>query len=230
MALVLGFAVACDGSDDDANGSPDASADVSDAATDAGESSDDAAIDDASVPGDAGLDSSVLDATLPDATADATSGDASTPDANMRVPDATTTPDSSAGDDEDAAADASEDAAPPDPGVTVACSGLTQGVERDCGWHFSRNITCTPGEPTTVGCNAVAGCAVGWCSGDTILRLCEGSNAYCTSAEALGQNDDSCETSCSLATVDCPAQGKITVLTGAYNSASSYTCNVSVSP
>jgi hypothetical protein len=196
----------------------------------------DAGISDAQAPDATSEDGSVPDAASADASSDASLEDATTspPDAatDASIEDATVPPPDGSAGDVDASEDASSDvdAAPPDPGVTVACTGLTQGVERDCGWYFSRNITCTPEEPVTVGCNAVAGCAVGWCSGDTVLRLCAGNDAYCTSAEALGQNDDSCETSCSLATVDCPAQGKITVLTGAYNSASSYTCNVSVSP
>jgi hypothetical protein len=118
---------------------------------------------------------------------------------------------------------------PPDVDVTMACSGTgTMGLSRDCGWTRATAPgvgTCTPGSSVTLGCSA--GCGLGTCTGDTVLRVCDGSHdPTCTSRWVLAQNDDStcpgsarCGTMgdcCSEVTFTCPASGTYAAFWGGY--------------
>lgn len=102
---------------------------------------------------------------------------------------------------------------------TQACPGAFEGPNRECGWVTRVSYNCTPGSTLTVGC--VAGgdgamCApLGMCSGDPVLRVCPGS-APCTFRRALATVDDTCG-ACPLATVTCPAEGRVNVLAGNYS-------------
>jgi hypothetical protein len=112
--------------------------------------------------------------------------------------------------------------APPMP--VAACSSAMMGPDRDCGWRDSGVVTCTAGMMTTLGCDTTCAPPIGGaCTGDTMLRVCNGDLApeACTSTVAIASNDDSgCGMSlCSRVSFMCPASGRVRVLTGAYNSA-----------
>lgn len=87
----------------------------------------------------------------------------------------------------------------------------------------SGSETCTPGRPITVACSE--DCGIGACSGDPVLRVCEGSISVEDCLEAptfLGQNDDDrvCATSglCSRVDTLCPSSGRVTVALRAFGS------------
>ncbi|HEX2734744.1 MAG TPA: lysyl oxidase family protein [Polyangiaceae bacterium] len=98
------------------------------------------------------------------------------------------------------------------------------GVGRNCGWQIAdgfSSASCTPGETFTISC----GCA---CQGDSMLRVCEGSEA-CLSDDALSQNDDSCGL-CSETTVTCPDSGVYTLLEGPFTGGQPFTCDATITP
>ena len=108
------------------------------------------------------------------------------------------------------------------PGPTAACrAGSTfVGLVRECGWQNGGFFTCEPGAQVTLGCGVTCTPALGRCSGDTILRVCEGV-AFCSQGEAIAQNDDDgCmpvsgrASLCSRAVFLCPTSGRFTALVG----------------
>ncbi len=109
----------------------------------------------------------------------------------------------------------------------VPCPDYAVGSTRDCGWQPAEVGTCsrfpypwsiTPAQ-VTVGAGAGTSCAdaVGSSSGDSMLRVCEGTEG-CTHAAQIGENDDRCGLSPGV-TFDCPVSGKFAVMKAAYNSA-----------
>ena len=122
--------------------------------------------------------------------------------------------------------DGGVDAGPVD--VTAACPGGGSGPSRNCGWTVVGNRSCTPAALVRVGCNATCMPPAGSCTGDAMIRVCDGSDNPCTLADSIGNDDDSCSTLCPLASVLCPSSGQITVLSGPYNSGASYSCTVQV--
>jgi hypothetical protein len=113
------------------------------------------------------------------------------------------------------------DEADTDPLVT--CAQGESGPSRDCGWQFDEDFhgaSCTPGEQITLGC----GCGGGVCSGDTMIRVCEGTEA-CAGFESLGSNDDRCGL-CSQLSVECPESGVYSVLVGPFSSGLPFVCDV----
>lgn len=108
------------------------------------------------------------------------------------------------------------------PGPTAACrAGSTfVGLVRECGWENGGFFTCEPGTQVTLGCGSTCTPALGRCTGDTLLRVCEGV-AFCSQGEAIAQNDDdgcmpaSGRTSlCSRVVFICPTSGRFTALVG----------------
>lgn len=90
--------------------------------------------------------------------------------------------------------------------------------------------SCIPGTQLLVAC--AGGCGVGSCTGDPVLRVCDGATSVsaCESGVGmLGENDDArvCSSGlCSALEVTCPASGAITVTHRAFGSgASSYACS-----
>jgi hypothetical protein len=76
-------------------------------------------------------------------------------------------------------------------------------------------IPCTPGEAITVAC----GCGVGSCSGDPVLRVCDGARdvrACADALEVIAESDDACGTRCPSAALVCPPGGSITVIHRAF--------------
>ncbi len=112
---------------------------------------------------------------------------------------------------------------------TLPCTTSEQGAHRDCGWDAEPSARrCTPGASVTLGCDARCGPTLGFCAGDTMLRVCEG-EAPCDDLRALATNDDACEADgardpCSRVTFTCPASGSYRVLAGAYRAGAAYTC------
>jgi hypothetical protein len=104
----------------------------------------------------------------------------------------------------------------PDGDPTMACEGTETGVWRNCGFAIegAAGRTCTPGERLGVGCGT--GCMLGTCVGDTVLRICDGTEP-CGARASLSNDDDSCGDYCSYAEFDCPASGTYTVLAGGWD-------------
>lgn len=88
-------------------------------------------------------------------------------------------------------------------------------------------VSCAPGSAIRVACHE--GCGVGACTGDPVLRVCDGTSSVSTCIDGvgfLGEDDDSgaCGTGlCSSLDVTCPSSGSITVVHRAY-SGGSYAC------
>ena len=119
---------------------------------------------------------------------------------------------------------------PPDDSMadpTLPCTGTPVG-DRNCGWTRDTAYTCTPGATISVGCSAL--CALGSCTGDTIMRVYEGDRPTAQPwyvRATLGVNDDSgcgtggtsCETGgdcCSRVQFTCPPSGSYTVVWAPY--------------
>ena len=115
---------------------------------------------------------------------------------------------------------------------TLACTGATEGTNRNCGWQVEGPTrTCTPGVRVEVGCNQGCMPPLGLCAGDPMIRICPGGSP-CQDLTALTANDDSCPGDggptrlCSLASFTCPASGRYTILTGAYRAGMAYECHL----
>lgn len=127
---------------------------------------------------------------------------------------------------------------PPTGDITLACTSSMRGLGRECGWNRASDPslgTCTPGASVTLGCSS--GCGLGMCTGDTILRVCEGSHdPDCNAPVAIAQNDDSgcpgtgrCGTTgdcCSQVTFTCPTSGTYAAFWGPYTSGTAATCTL----
>ncbi len=127
----------------------------------------------------------------------------------------------------DAGAPDAGDAAVIDP--TLPCLMSEQGPHRDCGWDAEpTSRRCAAGQSVTLGCDARCGPPLGFCAGDTMMRVCEGESP-CDDAHSLATNDDACTEDgsrdpCSRVTFACPPSGVYRVLAGAYRAGSAYTC------
>jgi hypothetical protein len=110
------------------------------------------------------------------------------------------------------------------------CTVTTYGLYRNCGWTLQSAGTCTPGTPFSVGAISSNSCSLGACSGDMMLRVCEGRyGCDFGSSRYLGGNDDACGTYCPLASnLTCPASGRYTVMSAPYSSASGGSVSISV--
>ena len=123
--------------------------------------------------------------------------------------------------------DAAIDVGPIPSGLLAPCAGVMAGLSRDCGWSSSGPVACSPGRTIRVGCSA--GCGLGSCTGDSMIRVCDG--GPCTFDRALASSDDGgCGSGggvCSFIDgVTCPASGQLFVLTASYGSGNAYSCNV----
>jgi hypothetical protein len=117
---------------------------------------------------------------------------------------------------------------------TEACPPVSgyRGETRECSWTVSLQAECEVRTKVSVGCNAALGCGLGSCEGNTVLRVCAGDEA-CTLGLALASNDDACgkpdvPNRCSFTTFNCPANGRYTVMTGAFDPSQEATCNLEV--
>ncbi len=114
----------------------------------------------------------------------------------------------------------------PDPLGSCEFQPNARGVGRDCGWQVALVDTCTPGEPVAAGCAEGGGCGLGSCTGDPVMRVCDGRGEGCTSGQALGVSDDACGGNCPLVNFVCPEGGVYTVLTGGNRPNNAFTCEV----
>jgi hypothetical protein len=113
------------------------------------------------------------------------------------------------------------------PAPDEPCQSPQSGPGRDCDWAFAPGFTglsCTPGELVTIGCGGCSG--VGSCSGDPMVRVCEGTEA-CRLSTTLGLSDDTCSR-CPEAQFFCPASGQYSALTAPFSSGSSFTCELAI--
>lgn len=89
---------------------------------------------------------------------------------------------------------------------------------------------CTPGVVYAVACDSMG---VGRCSGDAIIRVCDGASSTQECADGtvpyLAEDDDSGEGRCPHATATCPTSGAFAVATRAYDSGG-YSCDWRVEP
>jgi len=130
---------------------------------------------------------------------------------------------------------------PPPATPLDACNTSTAGLARECGFTTEPDPrTCTAGEMVTVGCNPM--CPAGGnarCEGNPILRVCASARPcaagsagctpllpYCSAAESIAANDDSCGNQCSQATFRCPPSGYYRVLTASNRAGEAYTCRL----
>ena len=132
-------------------------------------------------------------------------------------------------------------APPPDTDVTAPCTAGEEGIERNCGWTRVGTYTCDPGAAVpyvAVGCSELAD--LGSCTGDTVMRVCEGAHdPTCTTRWVIAQNDDSgvgregCGRGgdcCSFINMRCPASGSYSVFAAPFRSADAAMCNVMTAP
>lgn len=99
---------------------------------------------------------------------------------------------------------------------TDPCAKGEDGPGRECGWEVETSLGCVPGEALTVECEG--GCD-GTCEWDSMLRICAGADNACFQGDALANVDDTTECGyCPWATVTCPAEAAVTVLSGSYYS------------
>jgi hypothetical protein len=119
---------------------------------------------------------------------------------------------------------------PPPTGPTGRCDPPTVGLTRECGFTNAGTFSCSAGQPVRLGCGASCPEALGSCSGDTVLRVCDGTQP-CSSPSALAQNDDCAGgTGCSSVSFTCPPSGQYTVLTGAFSSDATAVCTLAHQP
>jgi hypothetical protein len=110
---------------------------------------------------------------------------------------------------------------------TAPCMAAETGAARDCGWNNAATFSCVAGTQVTVGCGAT--CGLGSCTGDTVMRVCAGSQA-CRHSAALAENDDCMPGDlCSQTTFLCPSTGQYHVMTGSFGN-QAYTCNLAHNP
>ena len=102
----------------------------------------------------------------------------------------------------------------------------TVGDHRECGWTLDQTIACTPGETVDIGCSGA--CGLGSCTGDPMLRVCDGARAdgNCSYPAAIGLSDDfASECPCKLGNV-CPASGSLAIYTASADLGVAYTCDI----
>ncbi|MCP4449789.1 MAG: hypothetical protein GY811_31325 [Myxococcales bacterium] len=112
---------------------------------------------------------------------------------------------------------------------TEACpvmdSRYLDRIQRECDWDFVSAFPCEPGTLTGAGC--AQNCGLGSCTGDPMLRVCDGAEANCTSGVALGANDNRCGGACPMANdFLCPESGQLAVYSASIEHGQPYTCDV----
>lgn len=111
--------------------------------------------------------------------------------------------------------------------VTDPCETYGYGEYRDCDWNLKATYECDPGTPITYACGDT--CASVTCSGDPMMRLCDGASAegcFAMDALALSDDDEACFSQCPAATGTCPASGLVSVYVGAWASYDFASCRV----
>lgn len=112
--------------------------------------------------------------------------------------------------------------------VTAAASlALVSGCKSGGNGRAGATVACTPGTRVEIACGA--GCGLGSCDGDPMLRVCDGSVSVSSCSDrasiTLGNNDDACGSLCPGVTVTCPSTGAITVAPIPFTSGRSFRCN-----
>ncbi len=111
--------------------------------------------------------------------------------------------------------------------ITRECAeGERSDLRRSCGWMQAEVGECAFGEVVRVGCSGAAGCELGVCEGDPMMRACEGEDTQCLPSESLGQDSKSCDTPCPLLTFDCPRSGRYTMWVASEQTGEDFICNL----
>lgn len=112
-----------------------------------------------------------------------------------------------------------------------SCGGPAYGPYRECGWQQGYVGACTPGAVVSVGAGAPApgscgGTALGYSSGDSMLRVCSGLTG-CKQSDStyITEVDDSCGTYYPSTSFVCPSSGYYNVMQAPY--AAAYSVSVS---
>lgn len=115
------------------------------------------------------------------------------------------------------------------PAAEVATkSPFLQTENRECGWEFTRSISCTPDSYLRVGCSAACN-GPGSCTGDPMMRVCDSdvADGNCSFASAMARNNNSCGSTCPRSkTIICPDSGSLDVFTAARVPGEPYSCDV----
>lgn len=106
----------------------------------------------------------------------------------------------------------------------------SEGTHRECGWELADTFTCMPTLAVHIGCASSNGCGGQACTGDPMIRVCDGAAPDgCAFAEALASSDDTAGGDCPCAqNVRCPASGQLRVYTGAHLLGQAYECAVQI--
>ena len=111
------------------------------------------------------------------------------------------------------------------------CMGRIEGIQRECGYTNGGTFTCTPGTSVRAGCGSRCNVGGATCSGDTIMRICDGATTAGCTWPGLGTNDDCAGgTNCSAVSFTCPTSGQYTVLWAPFETTGTATCNVAHIP
>jgi hypothetical protein len=105
----------------------------------------------------------------------------------------------------------------------------TTGLHRECGWTFAGLFDCPAGTTARLGCSAA--CALGSCSGDPMIRVCDAARAdgNCSfpAAAGVGESDDFSRDPCPCdRTVECPDSGRVVVYTAPSRLGEAYGCDL----
>ncbi len=106
----------------------------------------------------------------------------------------------------------------------------SEGTHRECGWELADTFTCEPTLAVHIGCATSNGCGGAACTGDPMIRVCDGALPDgCAFAEALSSSDDTSGSECPCSfQVRCPDSGQLSVYTGSHQVGQPYECAVTI--
>jgi len=107
----------------------------------------------------------------------------------------------------------------------------SSGTHRECGWELADTFECQPNLIVHLGCASQTACGGAACTGDPMIRVCDGELPDgCSFAEALSSSDDTSNSDCPCALgVRCPASGQLRVYTAPHQIGQPYECAVEIS-
>ncbi len=121
-----------------------------------------------------------------------------------------------------------ENLATPTEACPIVAARYLDRIQRECDWDFIGIYPCTPGTQAGAGCSQ--NCGVGSCSGNPMIRVCDGAAPNCTSGIALGANDNRCGGVCPMANQFlCPESGQLAVYAASTEHGQPYRCDVAIS-
>ena len=116
------------------------------------------------------------------------------------------------------------DCSSPESALKACEAGAPSGVSRDCGWTLAGGHPCTPESVVTIACHGEGNCNLGYCTGDAMLRICDGISTGCKASDAIAQSNDACGTTCPYLSFLCPSSGYVSVLKAPKDVSGQATC------